>query len=149
MKPAALFLVPLLLTACSSGGNIAENTAAPPLNVMSETPGDWSDLGGMVGRTPAASGLFEASAITVDLNALLGAEAEPFRRKAETGSALVREGPVLVTIGGDRDSYLAIMPSDHALAAGLKKDGRWKRWTTPGAEVPLPASIRALVQPSG
>ena len=147
-NPATLFAA-LLLAACSSGGNIAENTAGPPLDAIGERPGDWSRLAGAVGRTPAASGLFENSAITVDLNALLGAEAGAYRSAAETGSALVREGPVLVTIGGDRTSFLVILPGDHALHAGLKRPGGWKTWTTPGAEVPLPANVRALVQPSG
>ena len=145
--PASLFAA-LLLAACSSGGNIAENTAGPP-DAISERPGDWSALVSTVGRTPADSGLLQQSPISVDLNALLGADAAAFRSAAETGSELVREGPVLVTIGGDRNSYLVIVPSDHALQAGLRTAGGWKRWTTPGAEVPLPASVKALVQPSG
>ena len=145
--PASLFAA-LLLAACSSGGNFAENTAGPP-DAISEQPGDWSGLLSTVGRTPADSGLLQQSPISVDLNALLGADAAAYRAAAETGSALVREGPVLVTIGGDRSSYLVIMPSDHALHAGLRTAGGWKRWTTPGAEVPLPVSVRALVQPSG
>lgn len=144
MKHPALVLFPLFLAACSNDGNIAENAVTPPLNVTSETPGDWSELAGMIGRTPAASGLFEKSPVTIDLNALLGPDAIRYRRAAETGSALVKDGPVLVTVGGDRTSYLVILPSDHAISAGLKQNGRWRVWTTPAAQVPEPARIAAL-----
>lgn len=148
MRYPSFLCAALLLAACSSGGNIAENTAGPP-DAISEQPGDWSGLVSTIGRTPADSGLLQQSPISVDLNALLGSDLARFRQAAETGSALVREGQVLVTIGGERTSYLVIVPSDHALAAGLKTPGGWKTWTTPGAEVPLPASVQALVQPSG
>jgi len=135
----------LLLAGCSSHGNIADNAAAPPLNVISETPGGWGSLAGMVGRTPADSGLFQNSAINVDLDALLGAEAEKYKLAASAGTPLTREGPVLVTIANDRSTFLTILPGDHALQAGLKQNGRWRLWTTPAASVPQPPAVKALV----
>jgi hypothetical protein len=144
MKIITPVLTGLLLGACSSGGNIANNSVAPP-EVVTETPGDWSALGGMIGRTPAASGLFANSAVNVDLDALLGRAAEHYKRAAETGSPLTREGPVLVTIGGDRTTYLIILPADHSLQAGFKQNGKWQVWTTPAAQVPQPAVIKALL----
>jgi len=144
MKPLPIILA-TFLAACGGNDKIAQNAATPPLEVTSETPGDWSDLQLMVGRTPADSGLFEDSPITVDLNALLGRDATTFRRAIEGGSALTQVGPVLVTLARDRTAYLIIYPDDHALEAGLKHAGDWRRWNTPGSAVPRPAAIQALL----
>ena len=144
MKPLPIVLA-ILTTACNQNDRIAQNAATPPLEVTSETPGDWSDLRLLTGRTPADSGLFQDSPITVDLNALLGAEATNYRRAIEGGSALTQVGPVLVTTAADRTAYLGIHPSDPALEAGLKTAAGWRRWNTPGSRVPRPAAIGQLL----
>ncbi|WP_114229085.1 MULTISPECIES: hypothetical protein [Sphingomonas] len=144
MKALFPTLALLSCAACSSGGNIANNSVAPPA-VVTETPGDWSALAGMTGRTPADSGLFTNSAISTDLDALLGPASAAYREQARSGSPLTRDGPVLVTIGTARTSFLVILPSDHALQAGLKQNGKWRLWTTPAAQVPRPAAIAALL----
>jgi hypothetical protein len=145
MKQLALVLAALLTAACNQNDRIAQNAATPPLNVMSETPGDWSDLRLLVGRTPAESGLFEDSPITVDLNALLGPDAIVYRRAIKGGSALTRSGDVFVTVAPDRSAYLVIYPADHALEAGLKRANGWRRWNTPGSQVPRPPAIEQLL----
>jgi len=144
MKQLVLVLA-ILTAACNQNDKIAQNAAMPPLNVASETPGDWSDLNLLVGRTPADSGLFADSPITVDLNALLGAQATTYRRAIEGGSALTRVGPVLVTVAPDRSAYLLLYPADHALEAGLKTASGWRQWNTPGSHVPRPAAIGQLL----
>jgi len=143
LTPAAAVL---LLAGCSSHGNIADNAAAPPLNVITETPGGWEALSGMVGRTPADSGLFQNSAIIVDLDALLGPDAEKYKLAASAGTALTRDGPVLVTIASDHSTFLTILPDDHALQAGMKRNGKWQLWTTPAASVPQPPAVQALLK---
>ena len=68
-------LAPLLLlaalSACSGDDKWADNVTTPALETMSETPGDWSALDGMIGRRPSESGLIENSPVSVDLNARL------------------------------------------------------------------------------
>ncbi|MCW3798137.1 hypothetical protein OMW55_10010 [Sphingomonas sp. BN140010] len=145
MKQPTLVLALLLTAACNRNDRIAQNAATPPLNVTSETPGDWSELRLLTGRTPADSGLFQDSPITVDLNALLGAEATTYRRAIEGGSMLAPVGPVLITVAADRSAYLVIFPDDHALEAGLKTPRGWRRWNTPGSNVPRPAAIAQLL----
>ncbi len=137
-----LFLLPL--AACGDE-TVAANAAVPELNVMAETPGDWSDLRGMVGRAPAESGLFERSPITVDLNALLGEDAAAYRLAMGNASPLRREGPLLVTLSPTRQAYLVLLPGDHALEAGLRKGNGWRVVRTPGAEVPRTAEIDRLL----
>lgn len=136
----------VLLGGCSSHDVIADNAAAPPLNAMAETPGGWEALAGMVGRTPADSGLFQNSAILTDLDALLGADAERFKQAASAGTPLTRIGPVLETIANDRTTFVTILPADHALQAGMKQNGRWRLWTTPAAKVPQPPVVQALLK---
>lgn len=143
---AAVGAATLWLGACSSRSPVAEDAKAPPLNVMTETPGEWSELDDMVGRTPPESGLFEKSPIITDLDALLGPDATAFKRVAARGSALTRAGDELVTIAADRSAFLTIQPGDHALQAGMKRDGRWQVWTTPAAKVPQPAAVQALLK---
>jgi len=144
MKPLPILLA-ILTAACNQNDTIAQNAAMPPLNVASETPGDWSDLRLLAGRTPADSGLFEDSPITVDLNAMLGRDAITYRRAIEGGSVLTPVGPVLVTLAPDRRAYLVIYPADHALEAGLKTATGWRRWNTPGSDVPRPVAITQLL----
>lgn len=133
-----------LLAACGEADTVARNEVPPPLNDVAERPGDWSPLAQMVGRAPAESGLLVNSAITVDLDALLGPMAGPFRQAMATGTPLGREGQVLVTRARGGDAYLLIFPEDHALEAGLRGAGGWQTWTTPGASVPRPPSIERL-----
>lgn len=144
MKHLLPFAFLLPLAACGDD-TVAANAAVPELDVMAETPGDWSDLRGMIGRAPAESGLFERSAITVDLNALLGEDARAFRSAMGNASPLRRDGPVLVTLSPTRQAYLLLLPSDHALEAGLRKPGGWRVVRTPGAEVPRPPAVAALL----
>lgn len=122
-----------------------ENIAIPDLNVIAETPGDWTALSGMVGRTPAESGLFEESPIIVDLNARLGPAATAYREAMGDAGPLVQEGPVLVSISRSGRAYLVILPSDHAFEAGLKTGNGWRAFRTPGADVPRPASVQRLL----
>lgn len=146
MKPIIPLVLLLPLSACGGNDVDARDVVVPELNQMSETPGDWSDLAGMVGRTPADSGLFQRSAITIDLDALLGEDARAFRLAMGNASALRRYGPVLVSVSPTREAFLLILPQDHALEAGYRKAGRWRTVRTPGAEVPRPAAIQALLQ---
>lgn len=140
-----LLSLSLLLPACGDQ-SVASNAAVPDLNVMSETPGDWSDVRLLEGRTPAESGLFEDSPVTVDLNALVGEDVQAFRRAMATAGPIVRAGPVLWTASRDGSAYLLIYPDDHAIEAGLKRRGVWEVFRTPGAEVPVPAPVTALLE---
>ncbi len=130
---------------CGASDKIATNAVAPDLNTMAEAPGDWSGLTQAVGRTPAESGLLQRSDISVDLNSLLGREVEAFRLALGDATPLTREGSLLVTLGRSGDAYLVIEPADHALVAGLKRDGRWQRFATPGANVPVPPTVQRLL----
>lgn len=134
----------LALAACREEAP-PENLEIPDLNVIAETPGDWSALSGMIGRTPVESGLFEKSPITVDLNATLGQAAPAYREAMGDAGPLKREGTVLVTTSRSGRAYLVILPSDHAFEAGLKTAHGWRAFRTPGAEVPRPASVQRLI----
>jgi len=130
----------LLLAACSKGDDkVAENAVMPPISVTSETPGDWTELDGMVDRTPAESGLMENSPVTVDVNATLGPEAPTFRTAMMRAGKLVRQGDLLVAKGPD--AWLVLQPRDHAFRAGLRSGSGWHQWQTPGADVPAPAAL--------
>lgn len=137
--------VAVLLAGCGGPDKYAENAATPDLATASETPGDWSQLRPMIGQTPDESGLLrERSPISVDLNALLGPNAERFRTAMAGASPLVRQGPVLVTIAPSRQAYLVILPSDHAFEAGFKDGGSWRTFRTAGAMVPRPPLVAQL-----
>lgn len=145
MKQFLILFVAAGLIGCGDTDKIANNALAPDLETMTEEPGDWSALAQLVGRTPAESGLLQQSPITVDLNALLGANAGPFRLQMGRGSPLTREGGVLVTVGDGGAAYLVLQPGDHAMEAGLKERDGWRRYSTPGAAVPTPPSVTTLL----
>ena len=136
----------VLLAGCGGPDKYAENAATPDLAAVGETPGDWSQVALMAGRTPDESGLLQQSQISVDLNALLGPDGERFRTAMAGAGPLVRDGPALVTLGHSGQAYLVIVPSDHALHAGLRTTGGWQTFRTPGAEVPRVASVERLLQ---
>lgn len=139
-------LLAFLLAGCGGPGKYAENAATPDLQTISEAPGDWSQLRPMIGRTPDESGLLrEQSPISVDLNALLGPNAERFRTAMAGASPLLSDGTALVTISPSRQAYLAIVPADHALHVGLRDQAGWRTYRTPGADSSLPPQVRALL----
>ena len=126
----------LALAACSSSDKWADNAATPSLDVISEAPGDWSALAGMVGRRPSESGLIENSPITVDINARLGPDAKPYRDAMMRAGPLRRKGDLLVARGPE--ASLVIQPAEHAFRASLRRGERTQEWQTPGADVPAP-----------
>lgn len=126
----------LALSSCSGPDKWADNAAVPTLNVTSETPGDWSALSGMIGRRPSESGLIDTSAISVDLNALLGPDKQAFRSAMMRAGPLTRQGDLLVA--RSPDGWLVIQPEEHAMRAALRRGGRVQEWQTPGTDVPAP-----------
>jgi hypothetical protein len=145
MKQYIILILAAGVAACGGDDKIANNAVVPDLGTMTEAPGDWSALEQLVDRTPAESGLLQQSPITVDLNALLGADVGRFRLQMGRGSPLTRENGVLVTVGDGGAAYLVLQPGDHALEAGLKKPDGWQRYVTPGATVPTPPSVATLL----
>lgn len=138
-------LAPLLflaLAACSGDDTVARDHVVPPLETMSETPGDWSALASLVGRPPYESGLLENSPVTVDINAALGPDAQAFRNAMADAGPLRREGGFLVTESRTGKGWLVLQPSDHAFRAALRTDAGWREWQTAGAEVPRPVEVR-------
>ncbi|WP_300972902.1 hypothetical protein [Sphingomonas sp. LHG3406-1] len=134
MRTAILVLLAASAAACSGNEKVADNAVMPALDVASETPGDWSGLVEMVGRRPSESGLIESSAISVDLNALLGPDAGAFRDAMMRAGPLARDGDLLVARAPD--AWLVLDPADHAFRAALRQGGSVREWQTPGAEVP-------------
>lgn len=134
-------LLPLALLACSDGEAITNNHAVPPIEVIAETPGDWSALNEMVGRTPFESGLLDNSPITVDVNATLGPAAQAFRDAMADAGPLRRQGPLLVSRSASGRAWLVLQPADHAFRAALRTDRGWREWQTPAAEVPRPPGL--------
>jgi hypothetical protein len=134
-----------LLAACGNNNTVAANAVVPDLNTTSEAPGDWSALSHAVGQTPAASGLLQQSPITVDLNALLGPNAEAFRLALGDATPLRREGELLVTMAQTGRAYLVLHPAEHAIAAGFRQGTGWRSYRTPGTNVALPAEIRGIL----
>lgn len=137
MRPSLLLLPILLATACSGNEKVSENAVMPPLDVVSETPGDWSGLDSLIGRLPADSGLFENSPVSVDLNATLGPDLAAYRSAMMRSGPLRREGSLMVARAPD--AWLVLDPEDHAFRAAMKGPRGWREWQTPGAEVPLPS----------
>lgn len=133
-------LTPLLLAAalaaCSNDDKWAKNSAMPELDQLSEVPGDWSELEGMIGRRPSESGLIDSSAISTDLEARLGAAATPYRNAMMAAGPLTRRGALLVAEAPE--AWLVLDPAGHAFRAGLTRDGRTEEWHTAGAELPRP-----------
>jgi hypothetical protein len=126
-----------LLSACSSGDKWAENAATPALTTMSETPGDWSALDGMIGRRPSESGLLRTSAVNVDIESRLGPAAKAYRDAMMRAGPLTRRGNLLVAQGPD--AWLVLDPEDHAFRAGMMRGGKLQEWQTAGANVPRPS----------
>jgi hypothetical protein len=135
----------VLLAGCGSPDKYAENAATPDLAAIGETPGDWSQVALMAGRTPDESGLLQQSQISVDLNALLGRDVEQFRTAMAGAGPLTPDGSALVTVGRSGQAYLVIVPSDHALHAGFRTAEGWRTFRTPGAEVPRVAVVERLL----
>jgi hypothetical protein len=138
MRPAFLLLA-AALTACSGQDKWAENVATPTLGTMAEAPGDWSQLEGMIGRRPSESGLIDSSVISTDVEARLGAAAQPFRNAMMSAGPLTRRGGLLVTVAPD--AWLVLDPEGHAFRAALRRGGRTQEWQTAGAEVPRPSDL--------
>lgn len=133
------FLALLLLLPSACGPDqVAENAAVPPLEVTSETPGDWSALEEMVGRTPAESGLIDKSPISVDLTAKLGPDLAAWRSAMMRAGPLRREGNLMVAQAPD--AWLVLQPADHAMRLALRSGSSWREWETAGAAVPRPRS---------
>jgi len=124
----------IALAACSNSDKWADNAATPSLNTLSEAPGDWSALSGMIGRRPSESGLIENSPISIDLNARLGPDAKSYRDAMMRAGPLSREGDLLVARGPE--ASLVIQPAEHAFRASLRRGGQVQEWQTPGANVP-------------
>jgi hypothetical protein len=136
MRFLATLLLAAALPACSNQDKWADNVATPALTTMTEEPGDWSALDGMVGRRPSDSGLIERSAISVDLQALLGRDAQAYRNAMMRAGPLVRRGGLMVSEGPE--AWLVLDPAEHAFRAGLLRGGQLQEWQTPGADVPRP-----------
>ena len=136
MHRTALLVIAAALSACSSGDKWADNAATPSLSQITEAPGDWSALEGMIGRRPSESGLIDTSAISVDLNSRLGPSARPYRNAMMAAGPLTRRGNLLVSQGPD--AWLVLDPAGHAFRAGLRRNGQVEEWTTAGADVPRP-----------
>jgi hypothetical protein len=134
----ALLIPCLILAACSSEpeGNIHN---LPSIADMTEAPADWSGLDGLVGRTPADSGLFENSPVVVDLTAALGPDFSAYRDAMMRAGPLTRVGPLLVAKAPD--AWLVLQPADLAFRAGKKEREGWREWQTAGARVPRPAGL--------
>lgn len=136
MRLVPAVLLAAALAACSGDDKWAENVATPSLNIMAETPGDWSALDGMVGRRPSESGLLESSPVNVDIEARLGSEAKPYRDAMMRAGPLTRSGNLLVAEGPD--AWLVLDPEGHAFRAGMVRNGKLQEWQTAGADVPRP-----------
>jgi hypothetical protein len=136
MRRILLVLPILMAAACSGNEKVPGNGAVPSLEVMSETPGDWSALNSMVGRTPFESGLLESSPVIVDMNATMGPEARNFRNAMADAGPLRRQGEYLVSRSRSGKAWLVLQPADHAFRAALQTEKGWRQWSTPGAEVP-------------
>ncbi|RST31987.1 hypothetical protein HMF7854_14915 [Sphingomonas ginkgonis] len=144
MKRLILLSV-LLLPGCNNQDAVAQDAkAAPPLNVMSATPGDWSGLQLMAGREPAESGLMVNSPIVTDLNAMLGPSAGDYRKAMARAEPLRREGPLLVALSPASGAYLLIDDHQHAMKAGMRQNGRWRSWQTPASDFAPPPDVQAL-----
>jgi hypothetical protein len=127
----------LLLPAACGPDQVAENAAVPALNVISESPGDWTALELMVDRTPADSGLIDDSPISVDLTAKLGPDLAAWRSAMMRAGPLRRQGNLLVARAPD--AWLVLQPADHAMRLALRSKDGWREWETAGATVPRPA----------
>jgi hypothetical protein len=145
-----IVLIALPLAGCGKSDSIApRNTVMPAPDMMSESPGDWTRLSGAVGRTPSESSLFVRSAMSTDLNAMLGADAEDFRRAmADAGPLRPGAEGTLVTRSESGQGWLVLQPGDHAIAARFRSGKGWRRVRTPGSDVPLPEDLRTEDQSS-
>jgi hypothetical protein len=144
IRPTFLFLAVLATSACGQSDAVApSNIAVPELESLSDAPNDWSSLSGAIGRPPGESDLFSASAISTDLNALLGPDVTAFRQSMVDAGPL-RRGPddVLVTRSESGAGWVVIQPQEHAMAAGFRVGKDWKVRRTPGSEVPIPPDLR-------
>jgi hypothetical protein len=138
-----LLLFPLLLAACRDEPEPAAAAAAnavPPLERVSEKPGEWNGLDGLVGRTPMDSGLIESSSVSVDLSSALGPDLSAFQAAMMRAGPLTRLGPLLVTRADN--AWLVLHPADRAFHAALLGPEGWREWHTAGAEVPIPRELR-------
>ena len=145
MRRATILLIAALsASACGQSDAVAPaNTAVPALESLSDVPNDWSTLSSAIGRTPGESGLFATSAISTDLNALVGADLTAFRQ-AMVDAGPLRRGPnnVLVTRSESDAGWVVLQPQDTAIATGFRVGGEWRVRRTPGSEVPIPADLR-------
>ncbi|GAA4010695.1 hypothetical protein GCM10022280_04950 [Sphingomonas swuensis] len=136
MRHFLLVLPILLASACSGDEKVSSNAATPSLEVMTEQPGDWSELDRMVGRTPFESGLLDESPVTVDINSVLGPEASRFRDAMADAGPLTRRDDLLVATSKSGKAWLVLQPGEHAFRAALRTGQGWREWSTPGTNVP-------------
>jgi hypothetical protein len=127
-----------LLSACSSEPETNTHNL-PSLAEMTEAPGDWSGVQGLIGRTPADSGLIENSPVAVDLVSALGPEFDAWRDAMMRAGPLTREGPLLVSKAPD--AWLVLQPADFAFRAAHRTSSGWREWQTAGASVQPPPGL--------
>lgn len=138
----------LLLGACGDEGAVKDDIKpAPPLDEMVEPVADWSALVPAVGQTPAQSAMLTKGPLVTDLNAMLGENAIPFRRRmVGKGGVLHEEEGILVTRTGPGPDagYLLVDLKGRAMEAGYRTKAGWEIKRTPGAALTVPKSVQAL-----
>jgi len=150
MKMRSTLLVAVVvigLAACGSSAVADRDAPVPNLSEMVETRGDWSLLNVLVDRPPAESELLMQSPITVDLNAMLGAQVFDYRKRMVAAGPLVRDGTMLVSVtpSGPHAAYLMIEPGDNVIEAGWRRSGRWHVERTAGTTMRRPRQVEALL----
>lgn len=140
----------LLLAGCG-GPEPAANGADAAAPVPAPTASSWAGLAGKVGAYPRDIGLFDTSAISGELKALLGDQFDTFKANMEVQGPLAEADGVLWTSGnkphegGREAAYLLIDPDARQIEVGLWHDGRLRTFASPGASIARPADVRALI----
>jgi hypothetical protein len=141
-----------LLAGCNEpnpADTVAANVAAPEPSPASASA--WASLANDIGKYPRDIGLFERSAISDDLKALLGDNFEAFRANMDVQGPLAEEDGVLWTSGnrphegGSEAAYLLIDPAAQQLEVGLWHDGHFQTYASPGASIAKPADVGTMI----
>lgn len=129
---------------------INETTTAPAMAIT----GEWASLQPLIGQYPRDSGLFDNSAITPQLKALLGDKFDAFVTNMQVQSPLAQQGNVLFTTGnkqhegGSEMAYLLVDPTTKALEVGLWQQGKLTTYATQNSNIPKPEDVQALISNS-
>lgn len=150
-RAVLLIIAALLLAGCDQRATVEPAATAAPPKVGVEANADWSSLWADVGKYPHDFLLFDDSAISHDLERMLGSRLSTFKQNMQVSGPLQKDGDTLYVVGnrphegGTDVAYLLISPATRSLEAGLLERAHLSIFRFGSAEIAKPEDVKNLI----